>query len=375
MTNVKQLNEHATRSPEHDQAKLAERSNAGNATRSNETAPVYVAILTYNGQKLLERCGNSFAKQTKSPAGILIIDNGSSDLNEQQIIHTFSSHAPSFTRISKNCGYAKAFNFGLQKVLNQAPWVLTLNNDTELDPHFFEKLDLVLKSTSQGVGMFCPKIRSLYERDTIDTTGLIIAFDGMSTARGQYEKDTGQYDGLKKIIAPSGVAAIYRSAMLQEIGLFDEDFESYCEDTDIGLRGWLAGWDCAFIPECVVYHERSATFGKFSLKKLYLVERNHFWVALKNFPLLLLVFIPYLTLYRYFLQAVAVFKMKGLGMQYSTAYPTKDLISTTLKALIDASRFSKKFLIYRKGRIVKRTFFEILATFFNYRLKLHKLVF
>src|SRR5581483_6536670 len=101
---------------------------------------------------------------------------------------------------------------------------------------------------------------------------------------------------------PSGVSALYRCAMLKEVGLMDEKFESYCEDTDLGLRAWLAGWDAEFLPKCIVYHVRSATLGRYSLKKLYLVERNHYWVALKSFPLVLLFLNPFLSVYRFFLQ-------------------------------------------------------------------------
>src|SRR3990172_4493547 len=101
--------------------------------------------------------------------------------------------------------------------------------------------------------------------------------------------------------------------MLRKVGLLDEDFGFYCEDTDLGLRSWLAGWDCRFVPESIVYHQRSSTIGMKNLGKLYAVERNHYWVALKNFPAPLFVLSPFLAIYRFALQAVVVFSRRGQG--------------------------------------------------------------
>jgi len=87
--------------------------------------------------------------------------------------------------------------------------------------------------------------------------------------------------------------------MLDETGLFDEDFFAYCEDTDLGLRARIMGWKAISVPEAVVFHGYSATGGRHSNFKAYHVERNRAFVALKNFPLPHLLASPFHTLARY----------------------------------------------------------------------------
>jgi GT2 family glycosyltransferase len=69
---------------------------------------------------------------------------------------------------------------------------------------------------------------------------------------------------------------------LEEIGLFDADFQSYCEDVDLSWRAQLAGYRCVYAPRAVLYHRVSAT-GKGTLRSFY-VARNTIWTLAKNLP-------------------------------------------------------------------------------------------
>ena len=82
---------------------------------------------------------------------------------------------------------------------------------------------------------------------------------------------------------PSGSAALYRREMLEEIGLFDESFFLYCEDTDLGLRARWAGWECLYVPDAMVEHRYSHSAGKASALKAYYVERNRLFRDLQEF--------------------------------------------------------------------------------------------
>jgi GT2 family glycosyltransferase len=74
--------------------------------------------------------------------------------------------------------------------------------------------------------------------------------------------------------------------MLDEIGLFDEDFVSYCEDGDLSFRAQLAGYRCFYVPGAIVYHMGSAsTGGKRSPTATRLGSRNSFSLLVKNLPL------------------------------------------------------------------------------------------
>lgn len=353
---------------------------------SSQAAPLAVALLNYNGDEFVRRCVHSLQRQTVLPQRILYIDNGSRVFDEVSVRAVFG---PRFEdrlgvlRIEKNAGYAGGFNAGLSRVMDDATspgWVMTLSNDTELDPRFFERLLPLLQDRREAapgkIGMLAPKVRAMDARDVLDGTGLAICLDGMSTARGQNEIDRGQYDRLPDVLAPNGVAALYRVEMLREVGFLDEDFGFYCEDTDLGLRGWLAGWDCRFVPESIVYHQRSSTIGMKNLGKLFAVERNHYWVALKNFPAPLLVLSPFLTVYRFALQAVAVFSRRGQGAVFGAELGLFRLVAVTLKgilaAMAGAPRMTRKR--WRQFRVQRRSLGEVMLILWMKRLRFHDLI-
>jgi GT2 family glycosyltransferase len=112
---------------------------------------------------------------------------------------------------------------------------------------------------------------------------------------------------------PSACAALYRREVFDDVGLFDERFFAYCEDSDLGLRARRAGWEAVSAPRAVVYHKYSASSSTYSPLKMYLVERNHYWVTLKNLPWPLVLGLPAFTAYRYALMAYAVVTRRGKG--------------------------------------------------------------
>ncbi len=151
------------------------------------------------------------------------------------------------------------------------------------------------------------RICSFYRPDIIDSIGMGICRDGMSRGRFRNRRwSTLQLREVEDILFPSACAALYRRAMIDEIGFFDDDFFAYAEDSDLGLRGRLAGWDAVLATQAVVYHKYSQSSGSFSSFKVYLVERNHYWVAVKNFPLRRLLLLPLFTLLRYLEQVRTV---------------------------------------------------------------------
>src|SRR3989304_5450215 len=99
--------------------------------------------------------------------------------------------------------------------------------------------------------------------------------------------------------------------MLDEIGLFDEDFFAYCEDTDLGLRGRLAGWTCRYVPDAVVFHKYSGSSAPYSPFKAFQVERNRIWVVVKCFPPGLIVASVGYTLARYLVPAYGALSGRG----------------------------------------------------------------
>jgi GT2 family glycosyltransferase len=189
----------------------------------------------------------------------------------------------------------------------------------------------------------------------------LIALDGSSKQRG-HRRDPSEYGRVEEALLPSGSAALYRRKMLEEIGLFDERFFLYCEDTDLGLRARWAGWKCLYVPAAVVDHHYSHSAGRASALKAYYVERNRLFTVIKNFPLTALLTAPFYAALRYFWHlfagtgAAAEYRQEGSGMY---------LIWLVIKAHFAALRHLPEFWrargdIQKTSQISTSEFIELL---------------
>jgi GT2 family glycosyltransferase len=79
-------------------------------------------------------------------------------------------------------------------------------------------------------------------------------------------------------------AAIYRKRMLDDIGLFDEDFFLLYEDVDLSFRAQLSGYKCLYVPDAIVYHQASSSIGNDTPISVYYSHRNLEWVYIHNMP-------------------------------------------------------------------------------------------
>jgi len=291
-----------------------------------------VIILNWNGLAHLPDCLASLAAQTFRDFEVILIDNGSED-GSVEYVRTQFPWVKIFP-LPHNIGFAAGNNRGLQHASGR--YIVTLNNDTRADPKWLELLVDVADRMPE-VGMIASRICCDSNPDKIDSIGMAICTDGMSRGRLRNRLWSRICDQeLSEILLPSACAALYRKTMIDEIGFFDEDFFAYAEDTDLGLRGRLAGWQAIAATEAIVYHKYSQTSGSFSPFKLYLVERNHFWVVIKNFPVTGLMALPWTTLRRYFEQLRVVLRGTGAGSEFCDAESRGTVVRCLLKGIWDS---------------------------------------
>jgi GT2 family glycosyltransferase len=213
--------------------------------------------------------------------------------------------------------------------------------------------------------------------NVIDKAGHLIYPDGQNRGRGTGQLDEGQYDRPEETIFADGCAALYRRELIHQTGGFDEDFFAYADDADLGLRGRWLGWKAVYVPEAVVYHRHSATSGCYSLQKIYWVERNRFWLAVKNLPLPLLLAMPALTAYRWAWNICAALSGRGAAGNFRREAPVRALFGCFLQAYRDALRGLPK--MWRKRREIQRARrvkdAEIYALLFRHRITARTLAF
>lgn len=237
-----------------------------------------VLVLNWNGRNFLPECLDTLAAQSFRDFEVVLVDNGSTDGSAELVRDGYPWVR--LVELPENVGFAEGNNRALEAA--QGEMIVTLNNDTSLDPSFLAELVAVAQA-DPGAGMVAAKMLNFYDRDRIDAVALKIGTNGLGYNIGFGEKDAGQHDKALPF-GPCGGAALYRRAMLEEVGFFDPDFFAYYEDFDLAWRGRLAGWGCLCAPKAVVYHVHSATSGEWSRFKLYHTHRNKWYVIAKNWP-------------------------------------------------------------------------------------------
>lgn len=290
---------------------------------------ISIVILNWNGMEQLYPCIQSVKRQTYPNIEIILVDNDSTDGSAQYVKTIF----PDLRLITnrKNLGYGGGNNRGIEEAKGE--YIFVLNNDTEVEKDCVQWLWRCIESDGR-IGMATPKILLYDRKETIDAAGLTIYPDGLSIGRGHLEPQA-KYSQREEVFSGSGCASLFRREMLDDIGLFDQDFFAYAEDTDLGWRARLAGWKAYYVPEAIVYHHHSKKFGTYSVLKAYLVERNRIWVAWKNFPPSILCLWPFYTLLRYFYQGIGVLIGKGASKRFGQESSPLLLIPILMKSYLD----------------------------------------
>ena len=210
---------------------------------------------------------------------IIVVDNASPNDDPAIIKQLYPEIV--FIQSEKNLGFANGNNQGIKKA--KGDYILLLNNDTEVEPGFFEPLVSKLQS-DPNIGMVSPKIRFYHSRDTIQFAGYT-AFTAVTLRQyliGLNEIDTGQYDLCVPTESIHGAAVMVPMSVIKHVGLMAELYFLYYEEHDWAERIKNAGYQLYFVPESLVFHKESVSTGKLSPLKTYYINRNRFLFARRN---------------------------------------------------------------------------------------------
>jgi hypothetical protein len=310
-----------------------------------------VIIPNYNGMKYLRGCLDSLREQTRQDFQVLLIDNGSSDGS----VPFLQTHYPEITLIQfkENRGFCAAVNEGIR--MAQTPYVILLNNDTICEPDFVAALINGIEHTPNCFSCASKMVKMQDERQ-MDNGGDYYCAFGWAFAYGK-DKSVARYGQKREIFSACAGAAIYRRAVFDEIGLFDEAHFAYLEDIDVAYRAKIAGYRNYYIPEAVVHHVGSATSGSiYNEFKTRHSSRNNVYLIYKNMPFLqILLNLPFLA--AGFLIKAVFFARKGLGREYVRGLYTGVLMCDRSKKVRFRMRNLKNYLRIQCelwGNIVRR---------------------
>jgi GT2 family glycosyltransferase len=242
-----------------------------------------VVIPNLNGERLLRTCLACLERQTVE-LELVLVDNGSTDGS----VAMAREHFPdaSVLELGENRGFAAAVNAGVRASSREL--VAFLNNDTEPESDWLEELIACLDRHPRAAAA-TSKTLLASDRRIVDGAGDWMDWRFRPYPRAHGRRDSDRLATEVQVFGAAGAAAVWRRNVLEEIGLFDEDFFAFYEDVDLSLRARLAGYECWYAPRSVALHHRGATAAGRHEFAFFLPFRNRWFVIVKNVPGALLV--------------------------------------------------------------------------------------
>lgn len=270
-----------------------------------------VIIPNYNGIRFMENCMKALERETSAKYHICVVDNGSTDGSKEWV----EKNCPyvQVIALKENTGFCGAVNAGIRAC--RTPYVILLNNDTEVEYGFVKALEEALESEKNAFSVSA-KMVDMKQTDLLDGAGDLYCALGWAFARGKGKPVAGNYEKREEIFSACGGAVIYRKDVLDKIGIFDDNHFAYLEDCDLGYRAQIYGYRNYYTPKAVVKHAGSGVSGsKHNEFKVSLSSKNSVYLIYKNMPLLqIIINLPFLI--PGFLVKYLFFVKKGLGYTY-----------------------------------------------------------
>lgn len=248
---------------------------------------VLIVVLNWNGIDDTEACVESLLTQTYENYKILIVDNASIDNSSERLKKLAAAHQEKISVLwnSKNLGFAGGVNTGIKYAIKHGFEAVALfNNDAIADTNWLKNLE---KNLSNDVSVVTGLLLHA-DGKTIDSTGDFYSSWGIGFPRNRNTKASEAPES-GFVFSASGGASLYKTALFKEIGLFDDKFFAYYEDTDISFRAQLAGHAIYYEKSAVAYHKQGATSSKIPGFTVYQTFKNLPLLFWKNIPTALLI--------------------------------------------------------------------------------------
>jgi GT2 family glycosyltransferase len=280
--------------------------------KDTSTSKVAIIVLNWNGIDDTLRAVESLARQDYKDFSILVVDNGSTDTSVETLKTYQKSHGDiTVVYNPKNFGFTGGVNTGIEWALNQPfDYVALFNNDAVAEKDWLTHLVNAIQPQEVGAAT---GLLLHADGKTIDTTGEQYSSWGLAFPRDR-DKQARSAHPSGNVFGATGGATLYKTEMLRDIGMFDEDFFAYFEDVDISFRAQLAGWKIVYTPDAVAYHKQGATSSKLPGFAVMQSFKNLPLVYIKNVPRKLLFPIGIRFYFAYWMMVGnAILKRRGLA--------------------------------------------------------------
>ena len=258
---------------------------------------VYIILLNWNAETVTAECLRSIRDITYPNYQVILVDNNSSDDSGRKLSEQFPEIV--LMQMESNLGFTGGNNAGMKKALEDgADYILLLNNDTTVASNLLDKLVEAVES-GEDVAVVSPKIVFFDRPDRLwYAAGSFSWWSGMPSYYYKKAQDSPP-NNLQEITFATGCAMLLRAKALEKVGLLDDRFFIYGEDTDLTTRLLKAGYRGLYTPHTKVWHKDNYTVGKHQgvAFKIFLSTRNKLLLMSKHAkPWHWMTFLPIYTL-------------------------------------------------------------------------------
>lgn len=234
---------------------------------------VFIVLLNWNQEDLTVACLESLRKMTYPDFQIVLVDNGSKPGSLGLVEQGFPEII--LVKNERNLGFTGGNNVGIQRALAEgADYVMLLNNDTEVDPAMLQHL-VEMTESDERIGVVGPIIYYYDDPRRVWSAGATIDWrTGRTLSLREGELDAGDHRAPQEVDFVSGCAFLIKRRVIDDIGLLDERFFIYYEETDWCVRARRAGYGTWLVPAAMVWHKINLAEREATPRYIYLMTRN-----------------------------------------------------------------------------------------------------
>ncbi len=245
---------------------------------------VSIIIVNWNGGQVFENCLRSLSKLSYKNWELIVVDNASKDGSYNLPKKLLRKTHIKLLKNKSNLGFAPANNQGYE--VAEGKYLLLLNNDTKVSINLLDVLVSKME-TDTKIGVIQPKIKMMDYPDHLDNAGSFFTRTGFLKHWGFGQMDSREFESEKNVFSVKGACMLLRKDVIDEVGLFDTDFVSYFEESDLCWRVWLSGFRVVFYPKTFIYHKVGFTIKRLDVSNInFHYYKNRISSIYKNLGLL-----------------------------------------------------------------------------------------
>ena len=249
-------------------------------------ATLGLVTVLFNSEQVLNGFLKSLGNQSFIEYHLYLIDNTPSEASDfiiYELLNKYKIVNYTHIRNDRNVGVAAGNNLGISLSLKaKTTYTLLLNNDIEFDNNYLLN-EMVGRAEEDKENLIIPKILFYDTKKIWMAGGSFVKYKAIINHRGEGDKDSDIFNKEYYCEYAPTCFMLIRNEVFEQIGLMDEKYFVYYDDTDFLYRAHKKGFKIKYLPTLNILHKvSSSTGGNDSPFSIYFANRNRLYFIRKN---------------------------------------------------------------------------------------------